>query len=321
MVALPGAVGAIDQLLSTRASIDIVAYLGISTTSFFLCLLVIYLSIELLFFPKIVAVVDDPDHDRSSQERFVLALVDYVEELKERGKVSTILSIRHGLSHFLHLVGEHSARTSLGEAAFQAAVELDDKLAKSSILVDELGWAVHAGGDSARAKKNIVSGVQEALSIGEENTSAFVKSRLVAAKGSRHLAVITSDEKNLEKAEEIISALTENSSAFSLYRDEILIDQAQLQHARSTLIARQFQIEKGGSISNPSASDLEATARALTLTRAAAETFGRLGDHERTIKALSLEQRICEAVGDDTGAMEARAKKDRVGRSLSLRYG
>lgn len=289
-------VAAIDAIL-VRFRVDFMSNYHLTAGLFWSLLLNVYLLVELLVFPNSVA-VPTPFPARTEQPKaFVTALIDFVGTLEQQGKSSTVLEIRDSMSHLLHLLGEHDARYKLGEIALAAAVQAKDDLGRAQILVDDLGWAAFMiGKDTATA--NIRRGIGIVESI--PPSSPFVgRARLVAAKGYRHLAMVTMDDasigKNLEAARTTLKSLEAVPAIEAALHHEVMRDFAQIDHAEGTLIIRRLGIEKGVALR---AADSEATRKAqnaLELVNRAAAAFEAIGDSERLTKALLTKEQIGRA--------------------------
>jgi hypothetical protein len=213
----------------------------------------------------------------------------------------------------LHILGFHEQRAQLGEFALKSAVVLKDSLAKSEILIDDLGWANYVLGQQDIAVKNIERGVQMAQTArtGSADANTLLKLALCQAKGLRHLAIISQrtkpedSKKYFEAALSLFTSLDQNVL-------EVQRDVAQLYHAQALTAAMLLGVHQEGTVRLGDEDGIQAIESALGLTRQSSNIFAAIGDRERYAKALALEVRLLEAKHAGTEAKEVGAIRDRT---------
>lgn len=318
LIGFLGIVAALEQILGA-AQWSLVQWLGLPLLTSLSAN--IFLVSEVLLFPARKS--PTPRTPTNKQTNFAKSLIEYVAFLQQQGKMNTILHIRESLSHLLHLLGENKTRYELGERALAAAIETESTLDRAQILIDDLGWAAHLLNQGRTAETNIKRGIDVANSIQTNNVADFVSSRLTAAKGYRHLAMMAKDESAaltlLTKAEEVILSLNDKADLLDIFHDDITRDRAQIEHARATLIARSLGISEAGTVAASDRQAIERASEALGVVNKASTAFESIGDYERLNKALFLVERLNSALDHETAALETRAKREKIARSLSVR--
>lgn len=321
LLGLLGFIATMDQLLG-RFEINVIGIMGLSAIAFFSIIINCFLFVELLVFPSVKHIQAEVAQE-TSDRAFVRSLMQYAKDLATRGKVSTVLSLRESLSHLLHLLGEHSARTELGKMSFQAAVSLDDVVAKSEILIDDLGWANFQAGRRGEAETNIRRGIQELGRVPNNPIRPYILSVLLKAKAHRHLALMADDPQKsselLDTADGLLLDLSRNNEAKAIFGDAIERDVGQVKHARATLIARRLGVADAGTIPAHDSEGVQRAHQALLLAHDAAVTFLAIGDPERATKAMYLEERMAAALGNETEVLEVQARRDKVALTQSIR--
>ncbi len=207
--------------------------------------------------------------------------------------------------------------------ALVAAVDTEAALDRARVLVDDLGWASHLLGQDAVALENIQRGIEIATAQSTQNASDIVEMRLTAAKGYRHMAMMTQREEDghrfLDRAEEVITSLRGLNENVEHFKDALVRDKAQIDHARATILARSLGVLNHGSDLPKDRESTKKAMDALALVSAATTSFESIADYERLNKGLVLEERLLTALGRRTAALEIHAKRQKVARTLSVR--
>lgn len=319
---LLGVVAAFDQLLG-KFGIDIGEASKGSAAAFTLTIAVLFLLVEIVFFPRVVEKVIIPA-DVDSTTRYCASLLAFATVLTREQKHNAVLRLRDANSHLLHLLGRNSDRVALGRLALESALARRSIRDRMAILIDDLGWTLHELGDEVEAKSNIQRALtlpDQAGHLGEEEGLQLA---LLKLKGLRHLAVmhggIAANNQHLRAAKAVAMQIAASRKVEGLEAD-VVRDLAQLQHAEAMIIFEDMQKRFGGRL-RPDQIDAVADANeALSLTEAALARFESIGDDERAAKALGLMQRLLEALGRKTEALEARARVGRVVRTIPVQDG
>jgi len=245
-------------------------------------------------------------------EYLASAILAYGQQLNIEGRDQALIKLRNNFSPTLHILGFHDIRIQLGELALQSASIVYDDVTKAEILVDDLGWAHYLQGHEEIAIKNIERGVSIAAKAKLTNKQNQIRLALCETKGLRHIATISSkrdstvSENKLNEALEILEALPQNQSA------EVSRDIAQIHHAKALAIATSLGVHKSGKLRTGDKEGIALVNRALIDVRNASHIFQEIGDLERYVKALFLEVRLLETIGDDIEAREVAALRDRT---------
>lgn len=203
----------------------------------------------------------DGNDDKLSNE-----LVETVRKLHQSGEHMEVVRLCDVLSRPLWLSGRNDQRIAIGSFYEDSAANAHMFKEQALALIDDVGWTNAFVGNLEVAKRNINTGIQIAA------TNNLLE---IATKGYRHLGTIALRfEKNhidaktwLEKAEESATGITD-------------------EHKRDTMIA--------GIKYNQAEISLEMLnwEEAEQNVDEALNTFIRLNDRERAIKAKSLKARI-----------------------------
>lgn len=254
------------------------------------------------------------------QITFSDAAINYAKQLKEDGKYNRVIDLRNSLSHSFHLSGLHIARGKLGEIAYDSAVSNGNELTQASILIDDLGWAVHLCGHSSDAIKNIEKGINILDNLHSDEVHFNVTSKLLKAKAYRHISFITRIQdirsKNIEKSEIIVNDLKTNESLTPFFKREIDTGQAQILYAKAKFIAQSLNLDSEGKLGTGEKDRITQASDALSLVNQAIEIFRSIPDIDRLPKGLLLSERLNYALGHDRDARKSDAeRKDILKRS------
>lgn len=276
----------------------------------------VVLAMALLIF-NIWKAISNPErlgHTVPPAENLATSILEYGIQLHEEARDRALVNLRNNFTHTLHVLGFYKVRTELGEVALRSAVILRDDVAKTEILIDDLGWAHYLLGNTKIAMSNITRGVEIAKEAQESaEPTNLLRLALAQAKGLRHLALILHKEANAEatqKLEQALNLLTEIRKKYATA--EVERDIAQIFHAKALVAAMYLDIHKTGKIREGDIEGIQTIDTALTQVRQAASMFKNIGDLERYTKALFLEVRLLEAKGAETEAREISAIRDRT---------
>lgn len=225
----------------------------------------------------------------SPAEEFAKDLGVYARSLSEcvPPQDRALLDLRRWCSRLLHLNGSHVERAEIGQLALGAAASMGDDLAQASILIDDLGWGLHASGDSKGGRTGVVEGVLHLDSVvnnGVERTEA-AELRL---KGLRHLVTI-----DVALGKDVADALqaTESlvSEAEALPEPARSLHLAQLKHLSAALVSQYLADELGPNGVVDSTGEMGTLlVGAIRDSQEAEVSFGKLGDVERQVKSLRI---------------------------------
>lgn len=247
-----------------------------------------------------------------SPEYLASAILAYGQELSIEGRDQALIKLRNNFSATLHILGFHTIRTKLGELALKSASIVYDDTTKAEILVDDIGWANYLQGNEGIAVKNIERGVSIAAKSKLTNQKNQIRLALCEAKGLRHIAnIIAKVDLNLstQKLDEALHILESQSNNEIL---EVRRDIAEINFGKALVIATSLGIHKSGKLRPGDRDGFLLVSQALIDVRAAESIFQEIGDIERYVKALFLEVRLLEAMGEDTEAKEVAALRDRT---------
>jgi len=247
----------------------------------------------------------------SPAENLALAILEYGHKLHSEGRDSALVSLRNSFSLSLHILGFHKIRVQLGEFAIRSASVINDSLAKSEILIDDLGWANYLLNNRKVARENIKRGVNIASKSKKRNTTNYLKLSLSEAKGLRHMSIIDYNHEEVS-ARALSCALSILSSLEDQSTEEVQREIAQIHHARALIAAMRLGVHKSGSIRKNDIEGVDAINRALEDAKKASSIFKGIGDMDRYVKALFMEVRLLEAKGANADAREVSAIRDRT---------
>lgn len=239
------------------------------------------------------------------------AILLWADDLYSQNRYRSLLDLRNNVSMTLHILGFHDARWRLGQMAFQAATLLEDDLAKSHVLIDDLGWAAFLLDKEADALQSIRRGIDVARAARLRAPSRPTSLTLLEAKGLRHLALIgcrtdaRDAERHLNEALSLLSALDQSDL-------EVRRDIAQIWHAEALAVATRHGVQRGGLVGAGHRSANDDVRQAIAKLRTAADEFRSIDDQVRYTKALFLLVRLLEAVDATQEAREGRILLDRA---------
>ncbi len=261
--------------------------------------------------------IDKPQRTEEVPSRkFTDAVLSYAQYLKETHRNHMVVEVRNKITRIFHLIGMNKEREALGDLALEATFITRDPISRAEILIDDLGWALHLQDRTPEAASNIKDAIDLLGGLEELSPELEVRAGLAVAKAFRHLSLFEStrsaSEALLEKGERVISRLKEDDVIASLFSGEIKRDEAQLMHARSLLLAKYLGVESEGSIDLSNSIVLEEARIARQLANDAASSFSEIGDMERQAKALTLLERLQDALGERMSAIQTKALRDDI---------
>ncbi|MBQ1017930.1 hypothetical protein KBX71_08635 [Micromonospora sp. D93] len=249
---------------------------------------------------------------RSPEEVFAVALLQYARTLASSGnrRDQAILELRRWSSRLLHLMRASKERSELGQIALTAAAAIKDKETQASILIDDLGWALHESGDTQTALANI----NEALSIIDDKIAASGTSDTLIdlkIKALRHTANMCASSSKLDDARRAFDEPRRLAQLLPVPDHDL--QNAQLDHSEAYVILGHLEARVGttGQI-DPSGALGILLAEAVALAEGAEESFATLVDSEREAKALSLKVRLLSHDTRKQGYREASTRLERL---------
>lgn len=220
---------------------------------------------------------------------FANSLIAYATSLSTSTppRDQALLELRRWSSRLLHLNGSHKARVEIGRLALGAAAAISDRYSEASILIDDMGWGLHALGDSDSARDCLNEGIALIEAMPEEERSrSDVLEMLIKAK--RHLVsiqfAVTGDIHRALSATEEIRTLV-----VTLPEPMKTLHFAQLDHTAAALTHRYLDrsLGRNGQV-DPTGALNRVHAEAIARSASAESSFSNLGDIERQLKALRI---------------------------------
>jgi hypothetical protein len=251
------------------------------------------LTIEVILLQKRLQ-AEVPSSNRSPEEVFADGILQYAGVLAGAGtrRDAAVIELRGWSTRLLHLIGAKRQRTELGQLALTAAITAGDEVTQISILVDDLGWAMHELGDDKAAIENL----DQALAIvgrlvanpGNATNETLLDLKL---KALRHKANINSRSLAIDAGRALF--VGPRAESLALPSPLLELHRAQIDHSEAELILNHIDANVGENGQVDPTGQLNVLLKdALELSEAAENAFAALTDHEREAKALALRVRL-----------------------------
>jgi hypothetical protein len=196
--------------------------------------LLVYVCIEELSKPT-------DEHDRLAKD-----IVEAARALYDDQRHRAVIEFRASASIVLQLLGKWSARAELGKIALWSSRAEGDRLAQASILVDDLGWSVFAGGDIHRALFSIEDGIALLNTmLDDPGTPLADRDQLLnlRAKARRHLVAVKVELRDFDGARSVLQAAS--GDAQQLSEPLQVVASAKLEYAAAYVLDRELLARLG----------------------------------------------------------------------------
>ncbi|MBE6738298.1 MAG: hypothetical protein E7566_06575 [Ruminococcaceae bacterium] len=157
---------------------------------------------------------DENESTDISSEKLFDAIASELDRMMGNKEYSDVIRIGSALSRALWISGEYKNRINIGTLVYEAASKINDNVAITKTLIDDIGWTYVVADDYDKAIRNISSGIERAK-IGSLN--------YWIAKGYRHLFniyLLKNDNKNatlnLNNAEIALKDIKEEKSRMEM---------------------------------------------------------------------------------------------------------
>ena len=287
-------------------------YIGIAL--FAMIFLATYEFIELLFLEIKLKEFESADGPATftPEEAFASGILRYAQKLNQDDarRDTAVLDLRSWASRTLHLVGANEARYELGQIALSAAMNIDDRLAQVSILIDELGWTCHLLNNDDGALRNLTRAT-ELLEQIEATVGPSTETRLLRVKAARHRANIAALTHTLEESRRMLQEA--RSLAETLPEPHRTANAAQIDHSDGALILKYLDRTLGNDGKcDPHGETSKLLTDGIRLARDAGSAFTSLGDKERELKVALLLTGLLRHSRDDSVLRSARQRLARL---------
>lgn len=196
--------------------------------------LLVYVSIEELSKPT-------DEHDRLAKD-----IVEAARALYDDQRHRAVIEFRASASIVLQLLGKWSARAELGEIALSSSRAEGDRLAQASILVDDLGWSIFAGGNVQRALISIEDGIALLNTmLTDPGTPLADRDQLLnlRAKARRHLVAVKVELLDFDGARSVMQAAHGDAQQLSEPLQAVAL--AKLEYAAAYVLDRELLAQLG----------------------------------------------------------------------------
>jgi len=123
--------------------------------------------------------INQPSDPNEKQESKIFdVLANDLSKMMEKREYSDIIRVGATLSRALWIAGEYKNRITIGQLVYEAACHMGDDFARTTTLIDDIGWTYYQIDNVVTAKANITMGIKYAEKIGKNYW---------CAKGYRHL--------------------------------------------------------------------------------------------------------------------------------------